>query len=333
MVSKRQFVFIQILILFIVFTSLYLLPNNFVFAQETEYLYLGGQIVGIDISLNGIEIVSKSNVISQNGYISPFENIDLYDGDMLFSIDNEEVKNVSQIEKLLEGKKHSCVIIKRNNKALKYTINPQFDLISRKNKLGLILKDNISGIGTITYINPKDLSFAALGHPIKNSQGENLIEQTGNIYPINISRIVKPTKNKAGELVGGISRFANPIGQINNSNDYGIFGNIFDNNENFIKIQKANMSDVHLGMAQICSNIINNQPSFFDIEILKIDTNSEKSFVVKIVDERLLELTGGIVQGMSGSPILQNGKLIGAITHVLINNPTKGYGIFIEKMM
>ena len=178
------------------------------------------------------------------------------------------------------------------------------------------------------------MSFAALGHPIKDYNGENIIGRHGVIYSALVTRVVKSSKNHPGELIGSFSHLNNPIGTITDSNMFGIFGNLNNNEQNLIKIEMGKKEDIKTGKAQIYSTVSGEYPQLYDIEILNIDNSNskEKCMFIKIVDENLISKTGGIVQGMSGSPIIQNGKLIGAITHVLVSDSTKGYGIFIDLM-
>lgn len=334
MVSKRHSILYQIIIiclLTISISSSFLIVVN---ADEIDYVYLGGQVIGIDIKLNGLSIVSKVNIISKEGCFSPFKDIELFQGDILYSIDDVLIENISQIDDIIQNKEFVNICIKRNNNLYSYSVTPKYDLISRKNKLGLLLKDQLSGIGTITYINPKDMSFAALGHPIKDYNGENIIGRHGVIYSALVTRVVKSSKNHPGELIGSFSHLNNPIGTITDSNMFGIFGNLNNNEQNLIKIEMGKKEDIKTGKAQIYSTVSGEYPQLYDIEILNIDNSNskEKCMFIKIVDENLISKTGGIVQGMSGSPIIQNGKLIGAITHVLVSDSTKGYGIFIDLM-
>ena len=203
-------------------------------------------------------------------------------------------------------------------------------------RIGLTVKDSVAGIGTLTYVNPKTKSYGALGHGVCENTCDKLMPVSGGeIDTASIISVVKGKKGIPGELHG---MFASPLGTVKANTELGLFGDVRDNN--FIKadfaVPVSERSAVKCGRAQIICCVNGTDTDVYDIEIEKIPSvsfESTKGMIIKITDERLLNLTGGIVQGMSGSPIIQSGKLVGAVTHVLVNDPTRGYGIFIENML
>ena len=194
----------------------------------------------------------------------------------------------------------------------------------------MFIKDDINGIGTITFI--KGNKFASLGHPIVSEEGENLEILTGNLYNCSISGCIKGEKGKAGELRGVFIK-NNPIATINKNLNTGVFGCLNDNFDKSL-LKEIEIGDAKIGDAKIYSTIDNGNPKYYSISIVKIDCDiNSKNFVIKINDEELLSKTNGIVHGMSGSPIILNDRLVGAVTHVFINDPTRGFGLSIDKML
>ena len=220
--------------------------------------------------------------------------------------------------------------IKRNDEIIYKKITPVKDL-SGKNKLGLFIRENINGIGTLTFI--KDRKFASLGHPIICDNGEILEIVDGDLYNCNISSIKKGVKNCPGELSGVFNKDIT-IGKISKNRISGVYGEIGDRYD-LSKHKKISVGEAKIGKAKIYSTINGEEPKEYDISIIKTDDGiaNSKNLVIKITDKNLLEQTGGIVQGMSGSPIVQNGKIIGAVTHVFVNDPTRGYGVYIDWML
>ncbi|MDE7071644.1 MAG: SpoIVB peptidase [Clostridia bacterium] len=304
-------------------------------AQENKaekYVKLGGYPLGIAIKTNGLYITSKVSVVTKDGAVCPVEEFDIKSGDILLEIDNQNVDNVNQISSMIENKNEVTLKIKRNDNIKEFTIQPALDALSGKNKLGLLLQDQIEGIGTMTYSDGKN--FYALGHTIKDMNGNNIVANGGNIYYANINGYVKGQKGRAGELNGSFITLDKALGNINANNDFGLYGQLEEeyNGENVLLGSK---SDAQPGTAYIYTTIDGMAPQKYEIQIIKASNQtspSEKSMVLRITDQRLLDTTGGIVQGMSGSPIIQNGKLIGAVTHVFTSDPTKGYGIYIDWM-
>ncbi|MDE6605697.1 MAG: SpoIVB peptidase [Clostridia bacterium] len=304
-------------------------------AQENKtekYVMLGGYPIGIAIKTNGLYITSKVSVVTKDGAVCPVEDFDIKSGDILLEIDSQVVKSVNDIPAIIQDKIEVTLKIKRNEDIKEFIVQPALDALSGKNKLGLLLQDQIEGIGTMTYTDGKN--FYALGHTIKDMNGENVIANGGNIYTANINGYVRGQKGRAGELNGTFMTLDKALGNISANNDFGLYGQL-ENEYQGNQVLLGSKSDVQPGTAYIYTTINGMEPQKYEIQIIKANNQnspSEKSMVLRVVDKRLLDTTGGIVQGMSGSPIIQNGKLIGAVTHVFTSDPTKGYGVYVDWM-
>lgn len=298
-----------------------------------------GEPIGIYVKTKGVMVIGVSEVEDENGEKkSPCRRM-IQAGDYIMELDGEEVKDkASMIAKLQESGGASIVFqICRDSDTFDVELTPVKD---KKGNyvMGLWVKDDISGIGTLTYT--ENGAFAALGHSINdNETGTMFCVSDGALYETKIVNIRKPTLDTPGRLEGVInyaSRYV--IGRVEENSAYGIHGTLTkrqqENRNEKNWVEAASKEDVHTGTAYLLSSV-SGESCYYEIEILSVDADNENGkcmeFVVK--DDALLSLTGGIVQGMSGTPILQDGKLIGAVTHVFVNHAEKGYGIFIEDMM
>lgn len=303
----------------------------------------GGNAVGVRMNTKGVLIVAVTEVIDIEGNrISPARNAGLKVGDSLIEINGERIETAEQVVKLLNDneEKELELLILRNNNVIKTKALPVQCLQDNAYRLGIWVRDKTSGIGTMTYYDEKNNSFGALGHGITDvDTGELLTVDKGYIMNAKISDIEQGKKGTPGEIKGVFYKTDDVLGEISMNTDYGIYGHL---TEDIYEIKSKERipigfkEEVEIGKAYILSTLEDEKIEKFEIEIQKAeiqDSPSQKSMVIKITDKQLLEKTGGIVQGMSGSPIIQNGKLIGAVTHVFINDPTKGYGIYIEWMM
>ncbi len=299
---------------------------------EKKYVELGGYPIGIAIDTNGLYVTSKVSVVTDRGAICPVADCDIRSGDVLVAINDVKIEKIQQISTLLQSSEEITIKIKSGTHEKEYTITPALDALSGKYKLGLLLQDQIEGIGTMTYIDGDN--FYALGHTVKDMNGENVVADSGSIYKAYINGYVKGQRGRAGELNGSFSTIEQGFGKITSNNNYGLYGKL--NGEcSGQKIQLGTKADVQPGTAYIYTTIDGQAPQKYEIQIIKANNQSspsEKSMVLRIVDKRLLDTTGGIVQGMSGSPIIQNDKLIGSVTHVFTSDPTKGYGVYIDWM-
>lgn len=294
-------------------------------------LYVGGMPFGVKIQTKGLQVIKFDNDAA------PAKAAGIKIGDIIQKVNGNEIISIEDYVKEIEK---SCgneikVTVLRDNKELNFKIKPAFIRDEGKYKTGIWIKDSTSGIGTITFINPEDNSFGGLGHGIcDNATGKVIPLSRGIALDVTINGVIKGQIGKAGELKGVFN--AKKIGVINENSTCGIFGYLsteLKSPENKMKL--CPKEELKEGNAYIWCTLGNEEPQKFSIQVSDIclNNNSTKNFKIKITDKRLLDRSGGIVQGMSGSPIIQNGKLVGAVTHVLINDPTSGYGIFIENML
>lgn len=298
-----------------------------------------GNSIGVRINTNGVMVLGIGSVKASDGKTyEPARNI-LKSGDIILKANSQEIQNKETIIQIIEESETSelTLEIQRNGEIQEVVIN-SVQAENGKNKIGIWVRDSTQGIGTITYYNPETNSFGALGHGIVDVDTKDIIAvKDGSIMTSEIIDIKKGEKGNPGELIGNIER-NNIIGDVYLNSEVGIYGKITDttNFENLEAIPVGLKEDVEIGSATILCNIDGNEVKEYEINIESINRyNSEtsKSMVIRITDEELLKATNGIVQGMSGSPIIQNGKIIGAVTHVFLQEPDKGYGIFIENMI
>ena len=307
---------------------------------QDKMLIPSGIPIGIYVKTNGVLVVGIGEFESDEGKrVSPAKYA-LQKGDYILKADGEEIENKKQLVRLIEEYEEESMVltIKRNGEITDVMVKPEYNQ-NKEKKLGIWIRDNAQGIGTMTY-EDVDHSFGALGHGINDVDTSTLMNlDEGTLYKTEIVGITRGTNGSPGELTGYIEYDTdNIIGEITENTSEGIFGVCdiqLENAVSFEPIPIALKQEIALGPAQIiCS--VTGEPEFYDVEIVEVNLerdNINRGIVIRVVDEKLLTLTGGIIQGMSGSPIIQNGKLAGAVTHVLVQDSTKGYGIFIEEML
>lgn len=306
-------------------------------------LYPGGTPVGIKISTDGLLVVAFSDIENQNGNtVSPSQECGINIGDIILEANNVKVKSSEELIKIINEEKGKPIdlLITRKNEKMKKELVPVKCGKDDKYKIGLWLRDSTAGVGTLTFYDKNTDKFAALGHPITDVDTNTLINVgKGNIVQSSIINVRKGVRGNPGELKGIFVDEDISMGNIANNTQCGIFGESKKDliNPIFNKPLKiALRNEIKEGPAKIITTIDENGPKLYDISIEKLlvqDKPGPKSMIIKITDETLLEKTGGIIQGMSGSPIIQNNKIVGAVTHVLINKPDTGYGIYIEWMI
>jgi len=297
-----------------------------------------GNTIGVKINIDGVMIVGFSEIRSTDGKRhNPAKDGALKIGDVIKKINGNFVENIDILSKIVENGKggNLSVEVARGNFTQTFNIKPELAREDNIYKIGAWVRDSTSGIGTLTFIEPKSKVFAALGHPITDSDtGDIITVGNGEILHSNIVGVQKGARGSPGELRGVFSR-SQKIGDIQINNEAGIYGKMKIVNAENKPMPIAMRSQINEGKAYILSNIESDKVEKYDIEIQKVMRNSydNKGMVIKVIDERLIKKTGGIVQGMSGSPIIQNGNIVGAVTHVFVNDPTRGYGTFIELML
>lgn len=292
--------------------------------KEKEY-YIGGETVGIKLLASGVLIVGSDR-----------EDAKLQIGDIILKVNGNKIETDAQLEEYASLGENLELTVLREDKEILVNITPKFNETSKKYRLGLWVKDSSAGVGTITFYEKDTARFAALGHAITETVNQYIVPiTTGGITKTEIYDIKKGAPQLPGELKGIISN--DTIGQIYCNTQNGIFGHI-ENKEIYSsndKITIGEKEEIELGEAYIYATLDDNVKRKYNIQIEKVYLNSQgnKNIAIKITDEELISKTGGIVQGMSGAPIVQNGKLIGAITHVFLDDPQKGYGAFIQNML
>ncbi len=299
----------------------------------------GGKAVGIKMFTKGLICVGTQEVIAKSGRkIDTGKALDIKNGDIITAADGVELHTVEQFARLVENSDGRAIKlgVSRNGKEEIKLVTPVET--DDGYKLGIWVRDSTAGIGTITFFDNDSGSFAALGHPITDvDTGELMPIDKGSITPAEIVGVKKGSRGNPGELYGVFDAKGTDCGAITKNTNQGIYGRLLPDYDLGLgkEIPIAVKSEVKTGKAEILANVSGEKIESFEIEIQKIMRYApdDKNMIVKITDERLLGITGGIVQGMSGSPVIQNGKLVGAVTHVFVNDPTRGYGIFIQNMI
>ena len=309
-------------LLYFLVSFIFIIPINTL--AYSKYLIPGGENIGIKVESNGVFVVGFYKV---NG-IEIAKEAGFKIGDRIIKINDNIIHNVIDLVDSIEKEEDNItikfgIIRDKENKEIIMNLKKENDL---SYKTGIYVKDSIVGIGTLSFINPVNNTFGALGHEITdNTTGFNFDISNGNIFSSKITSITKSISNKTGEKNATINT-KDIYGDIYSNLETGIFGKIRKKINNEKAIEVMNINDVKIGKAEIITTLSNNKKDYYNIEILSIDkSNPTKNFLIKIVDERLLNETGGIVKGMSGSPIIQDGKIVGAITHTIVDNPKKGF--------
>jgi len=298
-----------------------------------------GRAVGIKLFSDGVVVVGTSDIVTEGGKINPAKACGLKEGDIITHINATEVDTIEEVSALLQqlaGESMSISAI-RGDTSVELTAQAVRCSADGAYKLGAWIRDSMAGIGTVTYYCPETGAFGALGHGINDVDTALLMPlDSGEILPANVSGVRKGETGKPGQLKGVFDTSAT-LGQLECNSACGVFGRL--EREDWLTgsaMETAARDEVRAGDAVILSNISGDTVERYEIRILKVypESGSEgRDFLIEVTDPRLLEATGGIVQGMSGSPIIQKGKLVGAVTHVMVDNPRQGYGIWIGDML
>lgn len=305
--------------------------------EQSDYVYLGGQPFGVKFYNNGVIVIELEEFYDGKNYICPAKDGGLKVNDIIKEIDGKVITTNEDLQ---------SEVINSNGNLMKFIVERsgkehEIEVAPKKNTAGFYLlgawvRDSCAGIGTVTYYDKDNNYFAALGHGICDNDTLALLPLGfGEVVHANISSVTKSLAGKAGSLNGYFTD--STVGNLTKNTEVGIYGTIIDNNcfENK-RLEIADCDEVKTGNAQIYTTIKGDKVGCYDIEITKICNSSKKSnenFVIKVTDDEILEKCGGIVQGMSGSPIVQNGKLVGAVTHVFLNKPYEGYGVMAQNMV
>ena len=341
----------SILLFVLIFFYIFILSRNYIpetIAVKGEDIKISdiqvipvGEIIGIKLYTSGILVVGTTEIQGKDGKTyKPYENTEIKEGDSIIAVNGNIVNNTNELINTINlcNGETICIKYRRGDQEKECKITPIIDK-NEKYKIGLWVRDSAGGVGTVTFYNEQMQTFAALGHAITDvDTGDILQTSSGEIDNVNIVSIVKGEHDEPGKIQGSI-KANSEIGSIYKNTEYGIYG-IIKNVSNLKldyskKMNVALRQEINLGEASILSDI-EGELKEYKIEIEKTFLNNNydnKSMLIKITDEKLLNKTGGIIQGMSGSPIIQNGKFCGAVTHVFVNNPTRGYAVFADKMI
>ena len=294
----------------------------------------GGQAVGVALRTQGVLVVSRT---ARGDAKTPLRT-----GDVILSVEGEAVESAAALSKRINqlSRDTTSLCVLRGGREVTLTVATPVDQTDGKRRLGVWVRDSTAGVGTLSYMEPQSGAYGALGHAIVDADtGETLTVQEGALMRATVVGVTRAQSGKAGELRGSFLKEGEQIGTLAVNGAYGIYGTLDGMPEGLLYPQGlpvGSRSAVHTGAASILSTVDEEGPKEYAIEIVRCfaqDEPSPKGMIIRVTDERLLQKTGGIVQGMSGSPILQDGRIIGAVTHVYLNDSTQGYGMYIEWML
>ena len=297
-------------------------------ALAARYLIPVGQIVGLELRDDAVIVAAFDDTLSANA-----KTAGIRIGDEIVAIDGEPIDSIEDVRRIL-SRSDGCVelTLQRSGKQTRLSLEPA--ITTGGPRLGVYLKQGISGIGTVTWYDPANDTFGALGHGVNAAGGELVDMTSGTAFPAKLLSVEKGKPGDPGQLKGAAAG-EQILGTLSRNTEQGVFGK---NSQGWQgqALEVAEPHEIKTGPATIRSTVSDSGVQEYSVEILKVYPKNRpdgRNLLLRVTDAKLLETTGGIVQGMSGSPIIQNGKLIGAVTHVLVNDPTTGYGIFIENML
>lgn len=306
--------------------AVYNLQKDIETKVENMEIVLGGDAVGIKLLATGVLVVGVDR-----------QDIGIEIGDIILEVNGTKIESNDELIKFVNESNGDNLDLKMNRQGKEFNISvtPNYDNLSNAYKLEMWVKDSSAGVGTITFYDKKSGKFGALGHAVTETKENYILPITsGGITKTEIYSVKKGIAKMPGELKGTLTN--DTLGDISGNTDKGVYGKVYDTSSiNKESIEVLPKSKIKEGKASIFCTLDDNEIKEYSIEIEKVllTSSGNKNMIIKITDEKLLEKTGGIIQGMSGSPIVQDGKLVGAITHVFLNDPTKGYGVFIENMI
>lgn len=308
-------------------------------AHTVKTVIPSGRSIGVILDTDGVIVTELEAFDTDGGRASPARDAGIAEGDIITEINGKRIKSTAEFEDTLKelGGEDISAEIMRKDKKMSLLIKPALSKNNKSCQIGAEVRDAATGIGTMTFYDPHEHTFAALGHGICSAEsGETIPSSGGKILASDVVAVKKGERGSPGELKGVFGEDGEILGSISFNGECGIFGKYFADTKIGTETEISPKSAVHTGKAYIRADVGDGSIGEYEVEITRVMTRStapSKGMIIKIRDERLIKKTGGIVRGMSGSPIIQDGKLIGAVTHVFVNDPTKGYGIFIENML
>ena len=302
------------------------LSAHTVFGQQL--LVPGGQVIGLELGDETVTVAAFDDVLGQKAKAAGLQI-----GDRITGINGTVIRTAQDVkDALIKSDGQAEISVLRQDKPLKLEIYPE--ITADGPKLGVYLKNGITGVGTVSWYDPESGAFGALGHGVNDPEGNLIAMSEGTVYDASVIAVRQGKTGAPGQLMSSVSG-AGVLGSIDKNTVQGVFGNAkLDDQAQMLPV--GSREQVHAGTATIRSTVSGDSIQEYSVEIVKVYPHSGASgrnMLIKVTDPELLSVTGGIVQGMSGSPIIQDGKLVGAVTHVLVNDPTTGYGIFIENML
>lgn len=308
----------------ILLLAIFIMPMT-IFAYS-DYIIPGGENIGIEVKTNGVLVVGIYEIDGK----FPATESGIKIGDIITKVDNKSISSISELGSFL-NKLELPISYIRNNK--EYNTTLKLVNVNGEFKTGLYVKDTITGVGTLSFIDPNTHLYGALGHEIiESSTGVMLETNNGSIFESNVLNIERSENGNPGSKIADL-KLENKKGTIFENTTKGIFGKYTSDLPNKKQFKVAQPNEIKIGPAKIYTVLNGNEIKEYSINIIKTNKNDTKNILFEITDDELLNRTGGIIQGMSGSPIIQGEYIIGAVTHVVVDNPSKGYGIFITKML
>ncbi len=311
--------------------------------EDEKTLIVGGQSIGVMLYTKGALVVGTMDVLDENGNEkNPAKDAGLQAGDVIISLNGEEIGDAVHLSELINSMEESTarLVVVRGGEKKEISITPVADREAGLMKMGVWVRDSTAGVGTMSFYDPASKTVAGLGHAIEDvDTGEELSVKEGELVESSVIEIKKGEAGAPGELKGAFDTKNKVIANIEKNTSFGIYGKAESAVQNTLypdPLPICKKEDAKTGHATILTTVDGNGIAEYSCKITRLFSQSaptQKSFIVEIDDEKLLGLTGGIVQGMSGSPVIQNGKIVGAVTHVFMDDPTKGYGVYIEWML